>query len=297
MQIGWNTPDKYLTIQLADLDGDTKAELVGRGPEAIESYSWNGKEWVELGGASLALSDLSGWNDPSLYSTIQFADVTGDRGAELIVRGHDGLYVSRYTATGWTQVAALAESAHGVGRRRLAAPRNVLDDPGRKHRRRRKGGDHRQGGQRGPDMDVRLRISASSRRPSSAGSPSSRELSSTRTGGSGSNRLRGEAHGRHPSPVRQHRPTRARTGRTPPSGWATTPLSRRPASNVSASEWSTVARQLEAEFSYVEALYTWFGNVDDFLAQVFDEKILSVATVDQRDQHSAPRIPARSPST
>ena len=275
MQIGWSTPDKYLTIQLADLDGDTKAELVGRGPEGIESYSWNGKEWVELGGASLALSDLSGWNT-SLYSTIQFADVTGDGGSRAhrartrrLVR----LEVHRHRLDAGGR---LAESAHGVGRRRLAAPRNVLDDPGRKHRRRRKGGDHRQGGQRGPDMDVRLRsgqihVDHHARVPEFTGA----ELDAYRW--IGNNRFEKKS-----ADIRAQYDNTTYTSAhwTNAAIWLNDNAAQPPAAlDISASEWSTVARQLEAEFSYVEALNTWFGNVDEFLGQAFAEKSLTVATV------------------
>lgn len=86
----WKSPQYYTTIQLADVDGDRKADLCGRSSVGIV---------CELGGSTgftaeiigPAWSDASGWADVKYYSTIQLADVNGDGKADVCARAASGI--------------------------------------------------------------------------------------------------------------------------------------------------------------------------------------------------------------
>jgi hypothetical protein len=92
--MGWNEPQQYRTIQLADIDGDGRAELIGRGSKGIEVYHWNEEThlWDAVSQAG-PFADADGWTAPDRYSTIQLADLDGDGKAELIGRGSKGIEV------------------------------------------------------------------------------------------------------------------------------------------------------------------------------------------------------------
>ena len=106
---GWSQPQYYATIQLADIDGDGRAELIGRGPGGIlvnyfdtETESWVGKR------AGPPLNDAARWDQPRYYTTIRFADIDGNGQAELVVRGAGGIEVWRYDphADNWKELAS-----------------------------------------------------------------------------------------------------------------------------------------------------------------------------------------------
>ena len=73
---GWGKPEYFSTIRLADLDGDGRAELVGRGPEGIivRQFGPASRTWLP-GRVSLPLSDAAGWNRPERYASIRLADI------------------------------------------------------------------------------------------------------------------------------------------------------------------------------------------------------------------------------
>ncbi len=75
--IGWKQFNAYSSIQLADVDGDGQAELIGNGPQGVEIWHWepHGQAWVQMnvGAPILAATD-----------TLMTADVDGDGQAEII---------------------------------------------------------------------------------------------------------------------------------------------------------------------------------------------------------------------
>jgi hypothetical protein len=75
--IGWKQFNAYSSIQLADVDGDGQAELIGNGPQGVEIWHWepHGQAWVQMnvGAPTLAATD-----------TLMTADVDGDGQAEII---------------------------------------------------------------------------------------------------------------------------------------------------------------------------------------------------------------------
>ncbi|MBV9579430.1 MAG: VCBS repeat-containing protein, partial [Chloroflexi bacterium] len=91
---GWNQPQQYKTIQLADIDGDHQAELIGRSADGIQVCHWNTTTHLwDATGVTGPMSDKDGWNEESHYLTIQLADIDGDNQAELIGRGVNGIQV------------------------------------------------------------------------------------------------------------------------------------------------------------------------------------------------------------
>jgi hypothetical protein len=128
---GWKDPSQYATIQLADVNGDGRDELLGRSDAGVEVYWFdtNVGEWrpqVDAKGAPVSIyefgsnppsteGDPHNPNQPQYYSTIQAADVDGQPGAEILGRFWDGMRVYKYTPPAggnkidggtWTKVAA-----------------------------------------------------------------------------------------------------------------------------------------------------------------------------------------------
>lgn len=93
----WNDPAYYCTIQLADIDGDGQAELIGRGPAGVLSNAFDISkgQWLTLAPGP-ALSDANGWYVPNAYMTMQTADLDGDGAEELFVLSSTGLKVWKY---------------------------------------------------------------------------------------------------------------------------------------------------------------------------------------------------------
>lgn len=87
---GWNKYRHWSTIRLVDLDDDGRADLCGRSPAGVECAlsTTDGFGPVITGPA---LSDDSGWADYSNFSTLRFADVTGDGLLDACARSNDGV--------------------------------------------------------------------------------------------------------------------------------------------------------------------------------------------------------------
>lgn len=100
---GWNEPEYYQTIQFADIDNDSQAELVARASDSIKAWKYDGTEWKPLPDGP-PLSDANNWNQAQYYQTIQFADIDGDNIAELIARDGDGIIVWKYKNGAWAQL-------------------------------------------------------------------------------------------------------------------------------------------------------------------------------------------------
>jgi hypothetical protein len=93
----WDQPQYYATIQLADIDGDGQAELLGRwaGGMLVNHFDTATESWVARRPGP-PLSDRAGWDKPQYYTTIQFGDIDGDGQAELVARGPDGIQAWHY---------------------------------------------------------------------------------------------------------------------------------------------------------------------------------------------------------
>ncbi len=98
---GFDHPQYYETIQTADIDGDGAAELLGRGVDGMDTYKWNGSEWTLLKSADPDWSDAGGWDKAEYYTTIQTADIDGEKGDELLARGAGGMDTYKWTGSEW----------------------------------------------------------------------------------------------------------------------------------------------------------------------------------------------------
>lgn len=94
---GWNINRSFWgTIRFVDVNGDGRADVCGRASGGIvcalsivEIVDGFGKSTLWSG----LFSDSNGWNrDESNWGTIQYADINGDRKADVCGRGSDGLY-------------------------------------------------------------------------------------------------------------------------------------------------------------------------------------------------------------
>jgi hypothetical protein len=110
---GWDDPSQYSTIQLADVNGDGKDELIGRGASGVQILRFDTAhgQWrpqVDDKNTPQILSEFASFptwqaSDPKnpthpwYYSTIQAADIDGQPGAEILARFWDGMRVYKYT--------------------------------------------------------------------------------------------------------------------------------------------------------------------------------------------------------
>jgi peptidoglycan/xylan/chitin deacetylase (PgdA/CDA1 family) len=92
--IAWKEERYSSTFQLADVNGDGKADLIVRGPKGIMVSISNGNGFQPASLWNVSFSDAGGWgNDENYYGAIRSGDVNGDGMADLIVRAKDGVHV------------------------------------------------------------------------------------------------------------------------------------------------------------------------------------------------------------
>ncbi|MBN2358658.1 MAG: phosphodiester glycosidase family protein [Deltaproteobacteria bacterium] len=87
---GWNAPQYFSTIRLADFNGDGKADVCARGAADFRCWPATGSGF---GSAVIgpALSDASGWDEISYFGTIRTGDVNGDGLADVCARSASGM--------------------------------------------------------------------------------------------------------------------------------------------------------------------------------------------------------------
>jgi peptidoglycan/xylan/chitin deacetylase (PgdA/CDA1 family) len=92
--IAWKEAKYSSTFQLADVNGDGKADLIVRGPQGILVSLSNGNGFQQASLWSASFSDARGWGkDENYYGAIRLGDVNGDEMADLIIRAKDGVHV------------------------------------------------------------------------------------------------------------------------------------------------------------------------------------------------------------
>ena len=93
---GWNQRTYYGSIKLADVNGDNRADVCGRGVAGIYCALSTGESGT-FGAHTLwtaGYRNLDGWTAPEYGSTIMFGDLNGDKRADVCGRGVEGLYCS-----------------------------------------------------------------------------------------------------------------------------------------------------------------------------------------------------------
>ena len=105
---GWMDESKYATIQLADLNGDKRDELLARNDQGIEIWWFDTAlgQWrpqVDAQDLPQVLTDFrsphpdeapaTDWTKPEYYSTIQVTQLGGGKTAHLVARFADGIRV------------------------------------------------------------------------------------------------------------------------------------------------------------------------------------------------------------
>lgn len=102
----WWLPPYYSTIMTGDVvDADGIDEVVGRGPNGINTFKWNGSQLVQIDAGNAIFTDSTGWNVPQRYETLRLADLNGDHRDEIVGRGQNGLVVTSFANGQWSQVS------------------------------------------------------------------------------------------------------------------------------------------------------------------------------------------------
>ncbi len=97
---GWNKIPYWTTIRIADVNGDGKADLCGRGGGGFRCHLSTGKAFGPAATGTL-FPDASGWDDHDNYSTIQLADLNGDKKLDVCARSNARMTCHLWTGNGW----------------------------------------------------------------------------------------------------------------------------------------------------------------------------------------------------
>lgn len=134
---GWDRPEVYTTLRMADVDGDGRSDVCAREPAGIRCWLSSGRAFdrpVE----GPRLSDAEGWNVPERFRSIRLADVDGDGRADICARAADGLRCSMSTGAGfdrtwiavsWSDEASELGSLAGVATIRIAGGVGLEEAP------------------------------------------------------------------------------------------------------------------------------------------------------------------------
>ncbi len=280
---GWGKPEYSSTIRLADIDGDGRAELIGRGPEGIivRQFGPGSRTWLP-GRVSLALSDAAGWNRRERYSSIRLADLDGDKRPELLARADDGPRAWKYDARldKWTafdmgnarsvsfDITGYDDEQRHAHKRRTRRLRSDIDGNGHEDRVTR------------DSRGIRTSLyNPSTRRfnelpalvrsfpPFTGNQLTAYNYISTQL-------LQGAAN----ADIRAQYTNQA-LAQNFASAYPTQLAALTPPTGVPDADWAAVVKELSTEFSYVADVDNWFALHAKFIGELNDSNILSVAIV------------------
>jgi hypothetical protein len=94
---GWGAPQYYRTIQLGDVDGDGRMEIVGRASNGVNVLKFTppAVPWSQFP-RTVPFLDSQNWNQPQYYETIRTGDIDGDGRAEILGRSAQGVLIYKY---------------------------------------------------------------------------------------------------------------------------------------------------------------------------------------------------------
>jgi hypothetical protein len=104
----WGVVDRASTIQYADVNGDGWPDIVGRGIWGIMvalNTKVSGAEFNNVV-ANWWTGDFrndNNWNQSSYYKSVHFADLNGDGMADVIGRGHEGVWAALSNGSKFTE--------------------------------------------------------------------------------------------------------------------------------------------------------------------------------------------------
>ncbi|MEZ4313492.1 MAG: FG-GAP-like repeat-containing protein [Polyangiaceae bacterium] len=107
--VGWNSHISYwATIQLADVNGDGKADVCGRIDTGIACALSNGSSFGSVTQWSTAFDNTtySAWTSASYWKTIRYPDLNGDGKADLCGRGPNGVMCALSNGSSFGAVTA-----------------------------------------------------------------------------------------------------------------------------------------------------------------------------------------------
>ena len=112
---GWNADACAGTVQLADVDGDGKADVCGRGPAGLTCATSNGATGFirpHFWSFRDDFSDGAGWNAAAgYYDSIHFGDVNGDGAADVCGRNAKGVSCALSSGTAFEQAMVVQPNA------------------------------------------------------------------------------------------------------------------------------------------------------------------------------------------
>ena len=123
---GWSADACASTVQLADVDGDGKADVCGRGPAGLTCATSTGANTfvhAHLWSFREDFSDLAGWSAAAGYfGSIHFGDVDGDGLADVCGRNANGVVCARSSGTAFEHALAVQPNV-------FTDPQGWLPDP------------------------------------------------------------------------------------------------------------------------------------------------------------------------
>ena len=111
----WSQPQYAETIRLADFDGDGADELIARSQNGFWMWDYSAAQGFSAPHSLLSLTDRAGYDQEEYYDPILTGDVVGGDGADLLVRGGDGLKAWSYSDSGWAPQPVLSSLSDAVG--------------------------------------------------------------------------------------------------------------------------------------------------------------------------------------
>ncbi|MEZ4248529.1 MAG: peptidoglycan DD-metalloendopeptidase family protein [Polyangiales bacterium] len=87
---GWDAPRHYLTIRLADVNGDGRDDLCARSAAGLQCWLSDGESFATAIDGPRWSND-SGWGAARYYGTIRFGDLNGDGRSDVCARAAAGV--------------------------------------------------------------------------------------------------------------------------------------------------------------------------------------------------------------